>query len=59
MGPEKVTYEHLTDVDVREVVCLAPLVVLMVVIGVYPGPILNLIGTTLQALGLTLKRVSE
>jgi NADH-quinone oxidoreductase subunit M len=52
MGPEKVSYEHLTDMDSRELITLAPLVALMVIVGVYPGPILDLIGTTLRALGL-------
>ena len=52
MGPEKVSYPHISDIDGREIVCLAPLVALMVIIGVYPGPILDLIGTTLRALGL-------
>lgn len=52
MGSEKVSYPHLSDMDAREVVCLAPLVLLMVVVGVYPGPVLDLIGATLRTLGL-------
>jgi NADH-quinone oxidoreductase subunit M len=52
MGEEKVSYPHLSDMDAREIVCLTPLVVLMVVIGLYPGPILSLIGATVRALGL-------
>jgi NADH-quinone oxidoreductase subunit M len=52
MGGEKVTYPHLTDMDARELVCLAPLVALMVIVGVYPGPVLDLIGATLRAMGL-------
>jgi NADH:ubiquinone oxidoreductase subunit 4 (subunit M) len=52
MGTEKVTYEHLTDINVREIVCLAPLVALMVIVGVYPGPILDLIGSTMRLLGV-------
>ena len=52
MGTEKVTYEHLIDMDRRELICLAPLVALMVIIGVYPGPILDLIGSTMRLLGV-------
>jgi len=52
MGPEKVSYEHLTDMDKREIISLAPLVALMVIVGVYPGPILDLIGSTVRFLGL-------
>jgi NADH-quinone oxidoreductase subunit M len=52
MGGEKVTYPHLIDMDARELVCLAPLVALMVIVGVYPGPVLDLIGATLRAMGL-------
>jgi NADH-quinone oxidoreductase subunit M len=52
MGTEKVSYHHLSDMDTRELVALAPLVALMVIVGIYPGPILELIGGTLRALGI-------
>ena len=52
MGAEKVSYPHLTDMDIREKVCLIPLIAAMVIVGVYPGPLLDMIGNTLRALGL-------
>jgi NADH-quinone oxidoreductase subunit M len=42
--------DHLTDVDRREVVALAPLMVIMLIIGVYPSVILNLINSTVTLL---------
>jgi len=41
---------HLTDMDLREVVSLAPLLVFMVVIGVYPSFIVNMINSTVTLL---------
>ncbi|MDP3047792.1 MAG: hypothetical protein Q8O07_09985, partial [Chloroflexota bacterium] len=41
---------HLTDIDLREVVSLVPLLVFMVIIGVYPSFILNLINSTVTLL---------
>lgn len=52
MGPEKVSYEHLTDMDGRELISVAPLVALMVIVGIFPGPLLDMIGASLRALGL-------
>jgi len=52
MGKENASYEHLTDMDLREIVSLSPLVALMVVVGIYPGPILDLIGNTIRVLGI-------
>ena len=41
---------HLQDIDLREVVSLVPLMVFMVIIGVYPSFILNLINSTVTLL---------
>ncbi|MBI5955450.1 MAG: NADH-quinone oxidoreductase subunit M, partial [Chloroflexi bacterium] len=48
LGPFNDKYEHLTDMDVREVISLAPLLVLMVVFGLFPAPILNTITVTVN-----------
>jgi len=50
MGPEVVHYDHLTDMDVRELVSLAPLVALMVLVGVYPSFILGIINESIRLL---------
>jgi len=42
--------DHLTDVDRREVVALAPLLVIMVIVGVYPSVIVNLINSSVTLL---------
>jgi len=42
--------DHLTDVDAREVVSLAPLLAFMVVVGVFPSFILNLINSSVMVL---------
>jgi NADH-quinone oxidoreductase subunit M len=41
---------HLTDVKPREIVTLAPLLVLTILFGVFPGPIFQLAAPTLQNL---------
>jgi NADH-quinone oxidoreductase subunit M len=41
---------HLNDIDMREIVSLVPLMIFMVVIGVYPSFILNLINSTVTLL---------
>ncbi|HET8628991.1 MAG TPA: NADH-quinone oxidoreductase subunit M [Thermomicrobiales bacterium] len=38
---------HLTDVNAREVIALAPLAVLTVLFGMWPGPIFHLVSATL------------
>ena len=43
-------FAHLTDMDRREIISLAPLVFLMILFGLYPGPILNLINNTVMNL---------
>ncbi len=48
LGPFNNKYEHLTDMDAREVISLAPLLVLMVVFGLFPAPILNTITVTVN-----------
>jgi len=43
-------YDHLTDMDLREIGAMAPLLVFMVLFGLYPMPILNLINSATMAL---------
>jgi len=43
-------FAHLTDMDRREVISLAPLVFLMILFGLYPGPIIDLINNTVMNL---------
>ena len=50
LGPLNPKFEKITDVDAREVICLAPLVALMIALGVYPNLILRVIDTSAQTL---------
>ncbi|MDO8683464.1 MAG: NADH-quinone oxidoreductase subunit M [Armatimonadota bacterium] len=45
LGPLNPKYEKLTDTDGREILSLAPLMALMILFGIYPGPILNIINS--------------
>jgi NADH-quinone oxidoreductase subunit M len=45
LGPNNPKYEKMRDADGREIVCLAPLMVLMIAFGVWPKPILDIINT--------------
>jgi NADH-quinone oxidoreductase subunit M len=50
LGPVNEKYAGLPDVSMREVVTLAPLAVIVVVLGVYPHAVLDLINGSLVAL---------
>jgi len=47
MGQFDMRWSHLQDLNARELVAVAPLIFLMLVIGVYPGPLLRLMNATL------------
>jgi len=47
MGQFDTRWSHLPDLTVRELVAVVPLTILMLVIGVYPGPLLRLMNATL------------
>jgi len=50
LGPLNPKYEKMPDADTREVVSLAPLMALMLLFGVIPGPILAIFNTASQAI---------
>jgi len=56
-GPTPVTLSSTPDLDVREIVALAPVLLLIVVLGLFPKPALDVINpavaTTLEQVGTT------
>jgi len=48
LGPTNEKYAGLSEISLREVITLTPLAMIVVVLGFYPMPVLNLIATTLQ-----------
>ncbi len=50
LGVLKERYAELVDVNIRELSTLVPLVIVIIVVGVYPPPILNIINPTAIAL---------
>jgi NADH-quinone oxidoreductase subunit M len=48
LGPTKEQYAGLPEISLREALTLTPLAVIVVGLGFYPMPVLNLIATTLQ-----------
>ncbi|MBW1980093.1 MAG: NADH-quinone oxidoreductase subunit M [Deltaproteobacteria bacterium] len=48
LGPEQKRYISLPEISFREAFVLTPLALIVIVLGFYPMPILDLIGTTLQ-----------
>ena len=54
LGPLNEKWKNLPDVNAREVFTLAPWALLVVVLGIYPLPILNMMEKSLGALAQTL-----
>lgn len=50
LGPLNEEHKDLEDINWREILTLAPLCVLVIVLGVYPMPVLNLMGSTIAKL---------
>jgi NADH-quinone oxidoreductase subunit M len=48
---------HMPDITRRELIALAPLVVLTLFFGIYPAPILDIVGPSVEALLTTMKSV--
>ncbi len=55
LGPQNERWAKLKDVDYREIITLAPLVILMLFLGIYPQPLINLFQTSIGALVQTLQ----
>ncbi len=53
MGPLNPKYQDLPEVNARELTTLVPLVVLTVLIGVFPTPLLNMMAQSLEAVRAT------
>lgn len=50
LGPLNEEHKNMTDMNLREKLTLLPLCILVIVLGVYPMPVLNLMGPTLAKL---------
>jgi len=50
LGPAKERYKDLPDISGMEIFTLAPLMVIILVVGVYPTPVLNLMRSSLNYL---------
>ncbi len=55
LGPKNPRWETLTDLDGREAVSLVPLAALMLIFGVYPRPLLEIINTAMTSLVTVLR----
>jgi NADH-quinone oxidoreductase subunit M len=58
LGPVNEKYITMPDVSAREIVTLVPLAVIVMILGVYPHAVLNLINPTLLALNDTVHSAS-
>lgn len=54
LGKVNEKWVNLPDINAREALCLAPLVIIVVILGVYPKPILSLMEVSLNALNQSL-----
>jgi len=59
LGPVNEKYAKMEDVSVREMVTLVPLAIIVIVLGVYPHAVLDLINPTLLALNATVANATE
>jgi NADH-quinone oxidoreductase subunit M len=58
-GPlEKSSLAHIADMTPRELATLGPLVVLTVFFGVYPAPILDVLGASVENLMKSMQAVT-
>src|SRR3990170_901825 len=55
LGPANPRWKGLADLDTRELVALVPLTVLMVIFGVYPRPLLDIINAAMTTLVAALR----
>ena len=54
LGPLNEKWKDLPDLNAREIFTLAPLAILLLLLGIYPTPILDMIGGSLQELARTM-----
>jgi NADH-quinone oxidoreductase subunit M len=55
--PEK--WKDLTDMDGREMVMLVPLAVIVIFLGIYPSPILDLMNSSINLLSEILQQTGS
>lgn len=55
--PEK--WKNLTDMDAREMIMLVPLAVIVIFLGIYPSPILNLMNSSMNHLAELLQSANQ
>ena len=48
LGPLNKTYNDLTDISKRELATIIPLAVLVLVLGIYPAPLINMISPAMD-----------
>jgi len=54
LGKEVEKYKNFPDISRREALCLAPLALIVIVLGVYPKPILDLMVVSLNGINQSL-----
>jgi NADH-quinone oxidoreductase subunit M len=57
LGPLNPKYATLEEINAREIFCLAPLGLLVMIVGVWPMPVLNLMNASLVRLVDVVKAV--
>jgi NADH-quinone oxidoreductase subunit M len=50
LGPLNPKYTSLEEINAREIFCLAPLGILVMIVGVWPMPVINLMNASLVRL---------
>ncbi len=50
LGPLNEKYKDLPEISLREIITLAPLGIIVLILGIYPMPILDMISTSMQNL---------
>lgn len=54
LGKENEKYKNLPDISRREALCLAPLAIIVIILGVYPKPILDMMVVSLNGINQSL-----
>ncbi len=54
LGKENEKYKDLPDINRREALCLLPLAIIVIILGVYPIPLLNMMSASLNAINQSL-----